>query len=156
MKSARQGAILELISAKSIETQEELAEELRRNGYQVTQATVSRDIKELRLVKVLTPEKNYRYAQSGKEESNLFERYARMLADTVVSVSSAYNQIVIHTISASANIAAEAIDSMQWPEILGTIAGENTIFMIVRSVEEVEGVKQRLSGMLTRNEVRKQ
>lgn len=150
MKSARQIAILEIIAESSIETQEELADALRRRGFQVTQATVSRDIKDLRLVKVLSADGAYRYALSDKNENTLNERLIRMFSETVVSISFAYNQIVLKTLSASASIAAETIDSLQWPEILGTIAGENTILMIVRSVEEVQSVVDRLNVMMRR------
>ena len=150
MKSARQIAILEIISERVVETQEELADALRKHGFQVTQATVSRDIKELRLVKVLAADGSYRYAASEKNESSLNERMVRMFSETVISIVSAYNQIIIKTLSASASIAAETIDSLQWPEILGTIAGENTILMIVRSVEEVPLVVERLNAMIRR------
>lgn len=150
MKSARQIAILEIISERAVETQEELADALRKRGFQVTQATVSRDIKELRLVKVLSANGAYRYATSDKNENSLNERLIRMFSETVVSISSAYNQIIIKTLSASASIAAETIDSLQWPEILGTIAGENTILMIVRSVEDVQTVVDRLNAMMRR------
>ena len=150
MKSARQIAILELIAERAVETQEELADALRSRGFQVTQATVSRDIKELRLVKVLSADGAYRYATSDKNENSLNERLIRMFSETVVSISSAYNQIIIKTLSASASIAAETIDSLQWPEILGTIAGDNTILMIVRTIEEVQPVMERLSAMVRR------
>lgn len=150
MKSARQIAILEIIAEHAVETQEELADALRKRSFQVTQATVSRDIKELRLVKVLSADGSYRYATSDKNENSLNERLIRMFSETVVSISSAYNQIVLKTLSASASIAAETIDSLQWPEILGTIAGENTILMIVRSVEEVQSVVDRLNSMMRR------
>ncbi|MDD6141936.1 MAG: arginine repressor [bacterium] len=150
MKSARQIAILEIIAERAVETQEDLADALRRRGFQVTQATVSRDIKELRLVKVLSADGAYRYATSDKNENSLNERLIRMFSETVISMSSAYNQIIIKTLSASANIAAETIDSLQWPEILGTIAGDNTILMIVRTIEEVQPVMERLSAMVRR------
>lgn len=150
MKSARQIAILEIIAERAIETQEELADTLRNRGFQVTQATVSRDIKELRLVKVLSANGAYRYATSDKSENSLNERLIRMFSETVVSITSAYNQIIIKTLSASASIAAETIDSLQWPEILGTIAGENTILMIVRSIEEVQTVIDRLNALMHR------
>lgn len=150
MKSARQIAILELIAERAVETQEELADALRSRGFQVTQATVSRDIKELRLVKVLSADGAYRYATSDKNENSLNERLIRMFSETVISISSAYNQIIIKTLSASASIAAETIDSLQWPEILGTIAGENTILMIVRSIEEVQVVIERLNAIMRR------
>ena len=150
MKSARQIAILEIIAEQAIETQEELADALRNHGFQVTQATVSRDIKELRLVKALSADGAYRYVASDKNESGLNERLVRMFSETVISISYAYNQIIIKTLSASASIAAETIDSLQWPEILGTIAGENTILMIVRSVKEVKSVVDRLNTMIRR------
>lgn len=152
MKSARQIAILELIGENSIETQEDLAKALRKRGFQVTQATVSRDIKELRLVKALAPDGTYHYATADKSNNGLNERLVRMFSETVVSMNSAYNQVVLRTLPASANIAAETIDSLKWPEILGTIAGDNTILMIVRSVEEVKIVKERLNAMMRRSE----
>ena len=111
---------------------------------------MSRDIKELRLVKALSGDGAYRYVTSDKNENNLNERLVRMFSETVISMSSAYNQIIIKTLSASANIAAETIDSLQWPEILGTIAGDNTILMIVRTIEEVQPVMERLSAMVRR------
>lgn len=150
MKSARQIAILEIIAERVVETQEDLADALRKHGFQVTQATVSRDIKELRLVKVLSADGSYRYATSEKNENSLNERLVRLFSETVISINSAYNQIIIKTLSASASIAAETIDSLQWPEILGTIAGENTILMIVRSIEEVPLVVDRLNAMIRR------
>ena len=150
MKSARQIAILDIITENPIETQEDLADALRAHGFQVTQATVSRDIKELRLVKALSADGAYRYVTSDKNENSLNERLIRMFSETVLSIDSAYNQIVIKTLSATASIAAETIDSLQWPEILGTIAGENTILMIVRSIEDVQTVVERINAMIRR------
>ncbi len=150
MKSARQIAILDIIADNAIETQEDLADALRAHGFQVTQATVSRDIKELRLVKALSVDGAYRYVTSDKNEGSLNERLIRMFSETVLSIDSAYNQIVIKTLSATASIAAEAIDSLQWPEVLGTIAGENTILMIVRSIEDVQTVVDRINAMIIR------
>lgn len=150
MKASRQITILEIISGKDVETQEELADELRAHGFQVTQATVSRDIKELRLSKVLGQNGGYHYAASEKNDNGLNDRLIRMFSDTVLTMNSAYNQIIIHTLSGSANIAAEALDNLQWPEILGTIAGDNTILMIVRSIEDVKPVMERLNGMMHR------
>lgn len=151
MKASRQITILEIINNHDIETQEELADELRSHGFQVTQATISRDIKELRLVKVLGKNGTYHYAAAGRNDGGLSERLARMFSETVISIVSAYNQIVIRTLSGSANIAAEAIDSLQWPEVLGTIAGDNTILMIVRTVDEVMPLMERLNGMMHRS-----
>ncbi len=150
MKSARQVAILDIIAENAVETQEELADALRAHGFQVTQATVSRDIKELRLVKALSADGVYRYVTSEKNENSLNERLIRMFSETVISIDHAYNQIVIKTLSATASIAAETIDSLQWPEILGTIAGENTFLMIVRSIEDVQKVIDRINAMIQR------
>ncbi|MBQ3157837.1 MAG: arginine repressor [Clostridia bacterium] len=148
MKTARQVAILDIIEKNDIETQEELADALRMRGFQVTQATVSRDIKELRLLKVLTPMGTYKYATANKAENGLTDRFIRMLSESVLSVASSENMIVIKTLSGSAAVAAEALDSFHWPEMLGTIAGDNTIFMVVRTAEEVQKVVERIQDMM--------
>jgi transcriptional regulator of arginine metabolism len=148
MKSTRQNAILEIIHEKDVDTQEELADELRERGFQVTQATVSRDIRELRLLKVLTAAGTYKYATAEKPENGLSERFYRIFSESVLSMTHAYNQIVLKTLPGSANVAAEMIDGLRWPEILGTLAGDNTILMLVRSVEEVDTVLKRIDDML--------
>ena len=150
MKSVRHNMILEIIEAKDIETQEELAEELKNRGVKVTQATVSRDIKELRLLKVLAENGGYKYATVERAEKGMNERFIRILAESVVSMESANNLIVIKTLSASASAACEAIDSLKWPDVLGTVAGDNTILVIVRSNEAVEGVMTRFQSLLKR------
>lgn len=148
MKNARQTAILSLIDRYDIETQEELARKLKEQGIVVTQATVSRDIKELRLLKVLSANGGYKYATTDRAESGLSERFVRMFMDSVLSISFANNIIVIKTLSGSANVAAEAIDSMRLPEILGTMAGDNTILVVVRSDAETEAVVKRFQDLL--------
>lgn len=148
MKTVRQVTILDIIEKNDIETQEDLADALRLRGIQVTQATVSRDIKELRLLKVLTPTGTYKYATADKAENGLNDRFIRMLAESVLSVAASANMIVIKTLSGSAAVAAEALDSLHWPEVLGTIAGDNTIFMVVRSMEEVPLVVDRIQEMM--------
>ena len=148
MKNARQTAILSLIEQNDIETQEELAGKLREMGIVVTQATVSRDIKELRLLKVLSSKGGYKYATADKAEHGLSDRFVRIFVDSVLSISHAGNIIVIKTLSASANAACEAIDSMHWPEILGTMAGDNTILAIVHDEEEAARVSARFQEML--------
>ena len=150
MDQQKIGEFLKTLRKENNLTQEDLADALRSHGFQVTQATVSRDIKELRLVKALSGEGIYRYVASDKNENGLNERLVRMFSETVLSISYTYNQIILKTLSASASIAAETIDSLQWPEILGTIAGENTILMIVRSIEEVKPVVDRLNAMIRR------
>ena len=144
MTSARHSLILEIIEEKDIETQEELADELKRRGIKVTQATVSRDIKELRLLKVLGEHGGYKYATVERAEKGMNDRFIRMLSECVISVDSVGNLIVIKTLSASANAACEAIDSMKWDEVLGTIAGDNTLLVIARSEESVDSMTARL------------
>ena len=148
MKSARHDLILEIIEEKDLETQEELADELKRRGIKVTQATVSRDIKELRLLKVLGEHGGYKYATVERAEKGMNDRFIRMLSECVVSVDSVGNLIVIKTLTASANAACEAIDSMKWGEVLGTIAGDNTLLVIARSEEAVEEMVARLHELI--------
>ena len=148
MKTVRQVAILDIIEKQEIETQEELASALNARGIRVTQATVSRDIKELRLLKVLTPSGKYIYATGDQADNNLTDRFIRMLAESLLSVSSANNLIVVKTLSGSANVAAEALDSMHWPEVLGTLAGDNTVLLIIRSNEETITVTSRIREMM--------
>ena len=150
MKSVRHDLILDIIDKKDIETQEELAAELKARGVKVTQATVSRDIKELRLLKVLAENGGYKYATAERAEKGMSERFIRILAESVLTIESAVNLIVIKTISASAQAAAEAIDSLKWPELLGTIAGDNTILVIARSEEAVESVVSRFHALIKR------
>ncbi len=148
MKSMRHNIILEIIENKDIETQEELAEELKRRNIKVTQATVSRDIKELRLLKVLADGGKYKYATVERAEKGMNDRFIRILSESVLSIEAANNLIVIKTISASGSAAGEAIDSMKWPEILGTIAGDNTILIIARSESVVESLLQRFDALI--------
>lgn len=148
MKNARQTAILSIIEQYDIETQEELAVRLKDMGIVVTQATVSRDIKEMRLLKVLSAKGGYKYATADRAEHGLSDRFVRMFVDSVLSISYAQNIIVIKTLSGSANAAAEAVDSMRWPEILGTMAGDNTILVIVHDTAEAEQITDRFQEML--------
>ncbi|MCI5772431.1 MAG: arginine repressor [Clostridiales bacterium] len=148
MKNVRQSAILSIIEHQDIETQEELAAALREHGIAVTQATVSRDIKELRLLKVLSGHGGYKYATADKAEHGLTDRFVRMFMDSVVSIRYAQNIVVLKTLSGSANVAAEAIDSMHWQEILGTMAGDNTILVVVHDETEAATVAARLEELL--------
>lgn len=148
MKAKRQALIREIVEGQSIQTQEELAEALRAHGMVVTQATVSRDIKEMHLLKVLAEDGSYRYATMDKGDQGMNDRLIRMLADSVIDLASANNLIVIRTLSGSAHVAGEAVDSLKWPEVLGTIAGDNTILVIVRSNEEVEAVIKRFRSII--------
>lgn len=133
MKSKRQNKILEIISEQPIETQGSLVKALNNLGYKVTQATVSRDIKELGLVKVQSEPGEYRYSANKKQLARDLDVLIRIFADTVVSVVPAGNLVIIKTLSGSANAAAEVIDSFHYEEILGSIAGDNTIFIATES-----------------------
>jgi len=146
----RHAMILEIIESKDIETQEELAEELKNHGVHVTQATVSRDIKELRLLKVLAENGGYKYATAERAEKGMSERFIRIFSESVLSIVGAKNLIVIKTLPASANAAAEAIDSLKWPEIIGCIAGDNTILVVAQSDEVVETVIGRFRSLMTK------
>ncbi len=148
MKATRQKAILEIIRQQNINTQEELALALQKRNFNVTQATVSRDIKELRLLKTLSSEGVYRYTMVENMEHTLDERFRRIFSESVLSVSSAYNQIVLRTLSGSANVAAEMIDSLGWSEIIGTIAGDNAVLLIVRAIEDVSEIQTKINAML--------
>ena len=148
MKAKRQALIREIVDTQSIQTQEELAQALREHGMVVTQATVSRDIREMHLLKVLAEDGSYRYATMEKSDSGMNDRLIRMLSDSVVEMNSANNLIVIHTLPGSAHVAGEAVDSLHWPEVLGTIAGDNTILVIVRTNEEVDAVMKRFHGII--------
>ena len=150
MKSARHNLILEIIENKDIETQEELAEELLNRGVRVTQATVSRDIKELRLLKVLSEHGGYKYATVERAEKGMNDRFGRILAESIVNMEAVNNLIVVNTLSASAGAAGEAIDSMKWSEVMGTIAGDNTLLIITRSTEAAEALVAKFNALLNR------
>ena len=131
MKSSRHAAILELIATRSIETQEGLAEALRTVGFQVTQATVSRDIKELRLVKVLTPQGTYQYAQSSAEERKVNDKLLWMLRESMLSAVAAENLIVVKTAPGMAMAVGAGIDAKNIDGVLGCIAGDDTVFLAI-------------------------
>ena len=148
MKSTRQMAILELIAKQNIETQEQLVAALQAGGMNVTQATVSRDIRELRLVKAQMPDGTSKYVSTDTAEAGLNDRLVRIMSDSVLSVAVSGNILVVHTISGSANVVGEAIDSLRWPEILGTIAGDNTILVVIRAESDSAAVQRRLQEMM--------
>lgn len=148
MKSKRHSMILKLIASENIETQEELARILSAHGFDVTQATVSRDIKELRLIKVQTGEGRYKYATVERAESDLQDRFINVFSNCVISMIAAGNIIVVKTIAGSASAAAEAIDSLRWPEIAGSIAGDNTIFVAVKDGKSIGDVMKKFQKMI--------
>ncbi len=148
MKTQRHRTILEIVEGTAIDTQEELARLLCERGFKVTQATVSRDIKELRLLKVLTDQGSYRYAVADKAEQGLAERLRRVFSETVLTVDVAANLIVIKTLPGSAHVAAELVDTMRWQETVGTLAGDNTVLVIARDAECAPQLAERFKGMV--------
>lgn len=147
MKYSRHAKILELIESSEIETQEDLANSLRSSGFNVTQATVSRDIKELRLIKVLTREGKYKYATIKQQESVISDRFMKLFKDSVLSIDHAGNMIIIKTLVGAANAAAAAIDAVDLKEVAGTIAGDDTIFLVIRDGFEMQDAIEVFKNM---------
>lgn len=148
MKINRHAKIVELINKHRIETQEELAEYLNKEGFKVTQATVSRDIRDLKLTKVPTDNGKQRYAVHQKDESEMSEKYIRVLKDGFVSMDMAQNILVIKTVSGMASAVCAALDAMRWNEIVGSIAGDDTIMCAIRSVEDTVSVMDKISKIV--------
>lgn len=136
MKIARHSKIIDLINQYDIETQEELAAKLQEAGFAVTQATVSRDIRELKLMKIAKPDGGSRYTVMGSRDSQNSEKYIRVLKDAFVSMEMAQNILVIKTVSGMANAAGAALDNMNYSEVVGCIAGDDTIACINRSTDD--------------------
>ena len=148
MKTKRQTKMLELIKKHNIETQEELSDYLQKEGYQVTQATVSRDIRELKLTKVAMSTARHKYAALPAANADLSEKYTRVFRDAFVSMDMAQNILVIKTVSGMAMAVAAAIDAMHLHEIVGCIAGDDTIMCAVRSVDDTIAVMGRLRKLV--------
>ena len=148
MKTTRQAKILELIQKKDVETQEELSAYLEKEGFQVTQATVSRDIRELKLTKISTDNGRQKYAVITDADSNMMEKYARVLREGFLSVDAAENIVVIKTVSGMAGAVAAAVDAMRMQEIVGSLAGDDTIFVITRSEQQAQVLVQELLRMM--------
>lgn len=133
MKAKRQAKIMEIISTSNVETQEQLLQQLEEAGFSSTQATISRDIKELRIVKELTNFGTYRYTSAARELPNTFsDRLNTIFRECVTSFDYAQNIIVIHTLPGLANAAASALDAMSMSVVLGTLAGDDTVIAIMR------------------------
>ena len=144
MKSKRHSKILEIINNNDIETQEELAEALKYAGFDVTQATVSRDITELKLTKISMNNGRQKYAVLGDTDDELSEKYVRVLRDGFVSMDMAQNILIIKTVSGMAGAVCAAIDAMKIHEIVGSIAGDDTIMCAIRTVEETESLMKKI------------
>lgn len=133
MKARRHSAILRIVQQHVVQTQEELLEHLEREGIRVTQATVSRDIKELRLVKVPTGDGRYRYAVAGAPDlAERLDRARRAVQEYVIRVEAAGHLVFVHTLSGTANAVAAALDALHWPEVIGSVAGDDSVLIVVR------------------------
>lgn len=151
MKVKRQSKILELIRENDIETQEMLADLLNKAGFNVTQATVSRDIRELKLTKATMQSGKQKYVATAKESSFVTERLNRVFRDGVVSIDYAQNIVVIKTLIGMAMAVAAALDSMENSEIMGTIAGDDTIFCVVKNESRAIKLTENLKAISLKN-----
>ena len=151
MKTKRHSKIVELINAFDIETQEELAQKLEESGFVVTQATVSRDIRDLKLSKVILGDGRQKYSLIPKQDG-ISEKYVRILREAFVSMDMAQNILVLKTVSGMAMAVAAALDSMQMSEIVGCIAGDDTIMAAIRSTDDTVVVMERIRKLIYKNE----
>ena len=156
MKIKRHDKIRELIGRFDIETQEELAERLNMEGFNVTQVTVSRDIRELKLTKMPNGRGKQCYTLLKKEEDEMKDKYIRIFCDGFVSMDMAQNLLVIKTVSGLAMAVAAALDGLHLPQVVGCIAGDDTIMCAVRSVEDTVVLMKEVQKMVNRNRDRKQ
>ena len=148
MKSQRHCKIIELISKNNIETQEELADTLNQAGFNVTQATVSRDIRELKLTKMSVNGERQKYVILQSKENQMNEKYMRVLKDGFVSMDMAQNILVIKTVPGMAMAVAAALDAMSWFEIVGCIAGDDTIMCAVRTIDDTFIVMKKINKIV--------
>jgi len=148
MKGKRHAKILELISKHEIDTQEELLKRLNENGLRVTQATVSRDIKELRLIKVQAA-KGYKYSTNAAQDTvDMSFKFHAVFSESVTSIDYAENIVVIHCYVGMANAACAALDSIQWNGVVGTIAGDDTIFCVTRDKQNAAELAEQLHRLI--------
>lgn len=151
MKKTRHKAIVDIINKYDVETQEELAGYLRADGYLVTQATVSRDIRELKLSKIPGGSGRQKYVVLKSEENHLDDKYIRVLKDGFVSMDVAQNILVVKTVSGMAMAVAAAIDAMKFYEVVGCIAGDDTIMIAVRTTDEATVLMNKLYKMIEKS-----
>jgi transcriptional regulator of arginine metabolism len=149
VKSSRQAKILELIAERDIETQNQLMEALLEQGVKSTQATLSRDIKDLRLIKELSPQGNYRYVTAARDEPNDYEnRLKKIFRECVTSYASAQNLVIIKTLPGLASAACSTLDGMDIPSLVGSLAGDDTAFLAMRDNESAEHFCRDIKAML--------
>lgn len=150
MKKTRHRKIVEIIEKYDVETQEDLAKYLKEAGFVVTQATVSRDIRELKLSKVPSGSGKQKYVVLRQDDSHMGDKYIRVLRDGFTSMDMAQNILVVKTVSGMAMAVAAAIDALKFPEVVGSIAGDDTIMVAVRTVEETQELMDKIHTMIER------
>ncbi|HZK01764.1 MAG TPA: arginine repressor [Anaerovoracaceae bacterium] len=148
MRYSRQNKILDIINSNEVETQDMLVDLLKKAGYQATQATVSRDIKDLQLIKTLTPSGRYKYTVSSQAEQLPSERFVTIFRETIKAVDYSGNIIVVKTLSGCANAAGEAIDTMNMNHVVGSVAGDNTLLLVIDDPENVPELVRRFNDIL--------
>jgi len=148
MKSERQSRILELVSQFEIETQEEMMERLRAEGYMVTQATVSRDLKELKMSKAMTTRGTYRYCPSVGRSHTGAARLTNAMAESITHVDHSMNTVVVKTYPGLAQAVASSVDAMNMHNILGCVAGDDTIIIVTRDTESSEEISRKIRGLM--------
>lgn len=148
LRAERHEKILELIARKEIETQEELCEELNRENYVVTQATISRDIRDLHLFKVAGIEKKYRYAYIGENEEEVSEKMRNLFKNCVVSVAVAQNLVVVKTMTGNGANAGAVVDKLNLESVVGSVAGDDTLLVVCKDNDSADEVQRRLSEFL--------
>ena len=149
MKHDRQSEIVSIITEKQVETQEELSELLRERGYMVTQATVSRDIRELRLVKVSGGAGKYIYAIQKHDENAMSAKFRNLLVETVEKLDLANNIVVVKTIAGMAQGAAAAVDSIGREDIVGSVAGDDTVIIVMRTNDGAQSLVDELDSVIS-------
>lgn len=148
LRSARHAKILEIISSKEIETQEELCEELERQNIVVTQATISRDIRDLRLFKVAGVEKKYRYAYINESDSEISPKMKSLFRECVLSIKAAQNLVVIKTLVGNGANAGTVVDKLNHNEIVGSVAGDDTLLVVCQDNESAQAVVQKITEFI--------
>ena len=156
MKYNRQAKILEIIDKNEIETQEELVLKLKEEGMDVTQATISRDIKELKLVKVLTDSGKSKYASIEQSDNEISGKLLRVFTEAFVSIDYANNIAVVKTLPGMAQAVASAVDSLKWPGIIGTIGGDDTVMIICRAELIAERLVEKFNKLVKKDKQTKQ
>ena len=150
MKTRRHAKILELIKEHDIDTQDELLRHLREEGFDVTQATVSRDIKELRLVKTLSRSGKYKYSTGSETTNDMSAKFYSLFSDSVLSVEAAMNMLVVKCMTGMAQAVCASLDSMHWPAFVGTLAGDDTIFIVCRTEADAQESQEEFRKLINR------